>query len=545
MKRWNGWGEESVSQKLAEHVLGFLREEVGSAQSLTDASLESVVASVPASRLKQAHPLISVDAELRVRHARGQSFPDLVATRSGHIDRFPDGVALPENREQVAELIDYCYQHDIEVIPYGGGTSVVGHINPQHSHRPVITIALTRMNRLLDLNPESQIATFGAGTPGPLVESQLRAKGYTLGHFPQSFELSTIGGWIASRSSGQQSLRYGRIEQLFAGGCLETPQGCLDLPTYPATGAGPDIREMILGSEGRIGILSEVKVRVSKLPEREGFYVVFFPSWEQAKHACRELVQSRAPLSMLRLSNVIETESLLKLSEHQGPIVWLERYLKLRGVADGKCMLTFGITGGRQQYRGVKRHAMRVIRRFGGVNMGTSMGSKWAENRFQAPYLRNDAWEQGYAIDTLETATNWDNVDNILDKVETNLRNGLADEGVKVHAYTHLSHCYPQGCSIYCTYVFPFGRDHQHTLSRWAKLKHSTSQIIVDNGGTISHQHGVGKDHAPFVHVEKGELGMQFIESLCHTADHKQLLNPGTLISTQQQGATDDNAMVS
>lgn len=545
MKRWNGWGDETISQALASHVLGFLQAEVGTAKGVPDATLQSVIAKVPASRLSQPHPLISVDAELRVRHARGQSFPDLVATRSGEIEQFPDGVALPESAEQLAELIRYCYKQDIVMIPYGGGTSVVGHINPPASDKPVVTIALTRMTRLRSLNEESQIATFDAGTPGPLVEAQLRAKGYTLGHFPQSFELSTLGGWVASRSSGQQSLRYGRIEQLFAGGRLETAQGSMQIPAFPATGAGPDIRDMLLGSEGRLGIISEVQVRVSKLPEKEAFYVAFFPSWHQAKAACRELVQSRAALSMLRLSNVVETDSLLKLADHPHLVGLLERYLKMRGVAEGKCMLTFGITASKRQFGPIKRNAMQILRQFGGVNMGTFMGSKWAETRFQAPYLRNDAWEQGYAIDTLETATNWENVDNLLNLIEENLRNGLADEGVKVHAYTHLSHCYAQGCSIYCTYIYPFGKNHQHTLERWHKLKHSTSSLIVNNGGTISHQHGVGKDHAPHVHVEKGELGMQLIESLCHSADSKQLFNPGTLIPTQPQGADHDDAMVS
>src|SRR5690554_7737890 len=196
--------------------------------------------------------------------------------------------------------MDFCLEQDIVLIPYGGGTSVAGHINPPEVDKPVLTVDMGRMNRLLELDTESQIATFGAGTPGPLVESQLRAKGYTLGHFPQSFELFTLGGWVASRSSGQQSLRYGRIEQRFAGGRVETPLGRLDIPTFPASSAGPDVREMILGSEGRMGILTEVKVRVSPLAEQESFYVIFFPSWEQARTAARQLVQGRVQLSMLR-----------------------------------------------------------------------------------------------------------------------------------------------------------------------------------------------------------------------------------------------------
>ena len=174
-----------------------------------------------------AHPLISTDPEIRVRHARAQSLPDWLAMHSGDVDSFPDAVALPENSEQVRELLRYARDNNIDVIPYGGGTSVVGHINPEISPRPILTIDMSTMNKLLHFDRESQLATFGAGTPGPEVEAQLQKEGYTLGHFPQSWELSTVGGWVASRSSGQQSLHYGRIENMFAGGSIETLAGCL------------------------------------------------------------------------------------------------------------------------------------------------------------------------------------------------------------------------------------------------------------------------------------------------------------------------------
>lgn len=295
MRRWNGWGDDSIQPKLPGSGLSFLKGRIGSATPLPDASLEDVIAQVPPSRLPD-HPLILTDPEARVRHARGQSLPDWLAMRSGHFQVFPDGVAQPEDASQVRELLRLATDRGFNVIPYGGGTSVAGHINPLAGDTPVLTISLERMNRLLDLDSKSQIATFGAGTPGPLVESQLRAHGFTLGHFPQSFELSTLGGWVASRSSGQQSLRYGRIEQLFAGGSVETLRGTLDIPTLPASSAGPDVREMVLGSEGRIGIITEAKVRVTPLPERESFHVVFFRNWHLAREAARRMVQAKLPL---------------------------------------------------------------------------------------------------------------------------------------------------------------------------------------------------------------------------------------------------------
>ncbi|KMQ74307.1 FAD-binding oxidoreductase [Marinobacter subterrani] len=533
MRRWNGWGDETFNLAMPEQGQAFLADRIGNGSPLADASLESVCARVPETRLSpgpELHDLIDTRPETRVRHARGQSLADWLAMRSGEFGVFPDGVACPASNEEVRQLLAWAAKENINLVPYGGGTSVAGHINPVDNGRPVLTVAMGRMNRLLDLDPDSQIATFGAGTPGPLVESQLRAHGFTLGHFPQSFELSTIGGWVAARSSGQQSLRYGRIEQLFAGGRVETLQGTLTLPTFPASSAGPDIREMVLGSEGRLGLITEVKARLTRLPEHESFHVVFFPDWDSARTASRLLVQNRTQLSMLRLSNAVETETQLALAGHSRLIGMLERLLSLRGAGEAKCMMTFGVTGSRQQCQNALQEARRTCKAHKGVYTGTRLGDKWAAKRFTMPYFREALWQMGYAVDTLETATDWDNVDNLLGLIETNLRDGLADRQEKTHVFTHLSHFYSQGCSIYTTYVFRVGNRYEETLARWQKLKTSTSELIVANRGTISHQHGVGKDHAPFLPVEKGELGMLAIRSLCSTFDPDAILNPETLV---------------
>jgi len=552
MKRWNGWGDENSSMALPISADVFLQQRVGAGNKLTDISLADAVNLVPASKLNtfikgklegrikrslenNSHPLISTDAEQRLRHARGHSLPDYIAMRTGDIKHFPDGVCFPENRLQVKELLQYAKQNNIELIPYGGGTSVAGHINPKaDSSRAIVTVDMTHMNQLLDLDEESHIATFGAGTLGPMVEAQLRAKGYTLGHFPQSFELSSIGGWIASRSSGQQSLRYGRIEQLFAGGNIETFAGSLEMPAFPASSAGPDVREIILGSEGRFGILTEVKVRVTKLSDHEEFSVLFFPSWQQAKSFCRMTVQSHIQLSMLRVSNAVETQTQLKLAGHEKAIYWLEKYLNLRGCSQEKCMLTFGITGSNKQVKQVKSLLKPWIKKYQGISAGTLLGKKWQENRFRSPYLRDALWHKGYVVDTLETATNWDNVDNLVQKIEQTLSSTLASTpsaSEQVHVFTHLSHVYKQGCSLYTTYVYKNGKDHHETLANWQKLKHAASKAIVQHGGTISHQHGVGKDHAHYLAIEKGEQGMQLLHALSAHFDEKKLLNPGTLLN--------------
>lgn len=535
MRRWNGWGDTTTSMDLPEQGLAFLGERIGSGRPLPDATLESVKALVPPSRLQNITEKTDVevmdDADTRVRHARGQSLADWLAMRSGQFGAFPDAVAFPSSSMEVQKLLVHCARHDIVVIPYGGGTSVAGHINPvEDSSRPVLTISLSRMNTLLDLDKESQIATFGAGVAGPYLEAQLRAKGFTLGHFPQSFELSTLGGWVVTRSSGQQSLRYGRIEQLFAGGRVELMRdggATMDIPAFPASAAGPDLREWCLGSEGRMGILTEVKVRVTRLAEKETFLAFFLPNWNSARDAARALVQNRIQLSMLRVSNAVETETQLALAGHPGQIAWLERYLGWRGASEGKCMMTLGVTGSAQQTSAAQRQLKQILKDFGAVSTGEMLGRKWAEKRFMMPYLREALWKQGYVVDTLETATNWSNVDRLLNAMEGSLKT----TGPAAHVFTHLSHVYSQGCSIYTTYVFPCQQSYETTLQTWAKLKHRTSKIIVESGGTISHQHGVGKDHAPYLPVEKGETGIEAITAVMKHFDPAGLLNPGTLLA--------------
>jgi len=538
MRRWNGWGDESTYLELPENGQSFLEERVGGASPLENASYEQVEASVPDSRLPESS-LYSVSKKDRVMHARGQSLPDWLAMKSGNIGVFPDAVSYPESSDDVRKLLDQAKEHNWVVIPYGGGTSVVGHINPLKDDRPVITVDMSRMCRLLDIDEQSRIATFGAGVPGPLLESQLQAKGYTLGHFPQSFELSTLGGWIASRSSGQQSLKYGRIEQMFAGGKIETLDTTFNIPTYPASSAGPDIREWFMGSEGRFGILTEAKVRVTPIADQEKFYVAFLPSWIEALNCVRTMVQAGIPMSMMRLSNAIETETQLALAGHENQIKLLERFLKFRGAGEGKCMFTFGLTHNKAQNNLSLSQVKKIISRFNGVYTGSMLGNRWKEKRFLFPYLRETLWERGYAVDTLETATDWDNVDSLLNAIETNLRSALSDEGEKVHVFTHLSHFYGQGCSIYTTYVFRTADDYEETLSRWKRLKHSTSELIVNSRGTISHQHGVGVDHAPYMAIEKGAVSTGLIKNAAEYFDPKHQLNPGKLLVEESTATTE------
>lgn len=537
MRLWNGWGNENSdhTMELNDGLRMLLQALVGPGTALPQATLDEVIATVPDTRL-ETHPLINTDPEIRVRHARGQSLPDWLDMHSGNVDTFPDGVALPKSSEEVRELLDYASIKNLTVIPYGGGTSVVGHINPEQSKTPVLTIDMGRMNSMLNIDIESQLATFGAGTPGPIVEKELKRHGYTLGHFPQSWELSTLGGWVASRSSGQQSLHYGRIENMFAGGKIETLKGTLDIPTIPASSAGPDVREMILGSEGRMGIITEVTIRITPLPEEEKFQVVFFSSWDVGIGVARELIQQRVALSMVRLSNPLETTSLLYMgagSDSSG-VAALEKSLSEKGIGSGKVMMTIGVTGTARHCKEAYQLAIDHCNANGGIPDESGIGDNWAHGRFRAPYLRDPLGSEGYAADTMETAVDWSKVSKAAENIESAIRTALSDEGEQVHVYTHLSHVYGQGSSIYTTYLFRLGDSYEKGMDRWIKLKQAGAEQIVAIGGTISHQHGVGQDHKRYLKSEKGDLGIAAINNLCELFDPKGQMNPGKLLPSDE-----------
>jgi alkyldihydroxyacetonephosphate synthase len=528
MKRWNGWGNVNTDYPLPPSALDYLTKRLGSLDPGPDAAKETLRAAVGESRLP-AHPQVDVSAETRLTHARGQSLPDWIDMRSGRANTFPDGVAFPGSEEEVHDLLSYARKSGARLIPYGGGTSVVGHINPLRADTPVLTLSLAKMTRLLDLDETSRLATFQAGVTGPVLEAQLKARGYTLGHFPQSFEYSTLGGWIATRSSGQQSYHYGRIESLFAGGSLETPRGRLEIKPVPASAAGPDLREVLLGSEGRLGIITQAKVRVRRLPEAEGFFGVFFPAWEQGCEAVRAIVQNELPVSMLRLSNPLETETTLILSG-KGWVGLADRGLRTIGYGDTRCLLVFGVTGSKSMFGRTRREVAALCRNHGGLFVGTVVGHTWAKSRFLTPYLRNTLWESGIALDTLETALPWAQVREAARAIPEAIVEAISKHNEPVLAFAHLSHVYRDGASIYTTYLFRRTADPDELLRRWQAMKHSASLALQKYGGTISHQHGVGADHMPYLPAEKGALGMDALRAVCQSFDPDGMMNPGKLV---------------
>ena len=530
-KRWNGWGYQNVHNHLGPDALAFLESLLGPGRRWPEVALNDVAKGVKASSLA-AHPLIRTEAVERIQHSTGQSFPDWVTMNSGRYPRVVEGVAYPTTNQEVRDLLRYGRDTGTKIVPYGGGTSVAGHLTPV-SNAPTLSVDLCRLRDLLSFDEKSQLATFQAGIPGPDIEAKLRTRGYTLGHYPQSFEFSTLGGWIATRSSGQQSRHYGRIEQLFAGGTVETPRGPLDMSPVPASAAGPDLREMVLGSEGRLGIITEAAVRVSRLPERDIFEGFVFPHYEAAEQAARAIAQAAIPYSMLRVSNASETRTNLTLSGHWA-VGLLERYLGWRGAADEKCLMIYALTGTKRIVRASKAAIGEIVAHYGGLAVGVMLGKGWQKNRFRSAYLRNTLWDNGYGVDTLETALTWSQVGPYMQAVDGAIHGAAQTANLPIHVFTHLSHVYATGSSVYTTYVFPLMASPDEMLAAWQAMKQAATETMLSHGGTVSHQHGVGKDHAPYLAQEKGQLWIDTLEHIVQHFDPTQMMNPGILLQTKE-----------
>jgi len=529
MKRIQGWGNKETDYPVPEPAKQYLEKVVGKPHGVSKTPIERLLKKVPESKLPR-HPLIKTGSEDRLRHARGQSLNDWVDMFDGLVNTFPDGVAYPASTEDVIDLIHYADQNEVNLIPYGGGSSVVGHLTPPGEGLPTLSIDLQNLSQLKNLNEESLEATFEAGVNGPYLEEQLKKHGFTLGHFPQSWEFSTLGGWIVTRSVGQQSYHYGRIEPLFVTGHMESPSGPLTLPRVPRSAAGPDLRHILLGSEARLGILTSATMRIRRLPEEEHFYSAFFPNFEIGAEAVRKIAQAELQLSMLRLSDSMETETTFQLSGEERLVNLAKTGLNLFGQGEERCMLIYGLTGDPATNRLADRQLAHLVRTHKGMMVKFYLGEAWMEKRFLTPYLRNTLWDLGYALDTLETALPWDRLLETRNDVLTAIENGLEYENEPVLVFSHISHVYTNGGSLYITYLYRRSQDPHQTLERWKRIKDAASKAIVTHDGTITHQHGIGIDHKEYLAAEKGALGMAMIEDMIKNVDPKQIMNRGKLI---------------
>ena len=482
---------------------------------------------------------VFTDRRSRVEHAYGKSYRDLVRVRAGYIPRPPDAVVYPADDGQVAALLAWAADGDVAVVPFGGGSSVLGGIEPQSGDRLCITLDLARMDDVLSVDPVSHTARIQAGATGPEVEAQLNAQGFTLGHFPQSFEFSPLGGWIVTRAAGQNSIGYGKIEDMTQAVRVVTPVGIVETKDAPATAAGPSIRRLMMGSEGTYGVLTEATMRLHPLPEVQDYRGLLFRTLDDGLAAFRDLMQSGLHPAIVRLSDPPETEAYALMShEHHGLRALFDKalagYLEFRGYGfDGSCLMILGFDGRPDEVEYRLNLALEICRDHRGLHLGRSLGRSWKRDRFAQPYLRDDLLDNGVLVDTLETATTWSNLMPVYEAMTAAMKNAIAATGGGPGAVlTHVSHAYAHGASLYSTFLGrQASRDPLENQEQWRTIKRETTEAILAAGGTLTHHHGVGRDHAPWLEEEIGSVAMQALRALKQTFDPGNIMNPDVLLA--------------
>ncbi|MFG1932155.1 FAD-binding oxidoreductase [Mycobacterium sp. NPDC048908] len=524
--KWNAWGDPAGAKPLSEGIRSLLKQALGVEESsaaeldaeqvrlrpsaLLPADLDRLAAVVGADYCK-------VDDNARLLRAGGKSTLDLLRRKDFGVQDAPDAVLLPGSEDEVAGILRFCADRSIAIVPFGGGTSVVGGLDPiRGDFKAVISLDLRRLNQLHSLDEVSGEAELGAGVTGPDAERLLGERGYSLGHFPQSFQFATIGGFAATRSSGQDSAGYGRFNDMVRGLRTVTPAGVLDLGRAPESAAGPDLRQLMIGSEGVFGIITRVRVRVHPVPETKRYEAWSFPDFTTGADALRAVVQTGAGPTVIRLSDEAETGVNLATTESIGE----------DSITGGCLAITvFEGSAAHTESRHVETRALLEAK--GGTSLGKAPARAWEHGRFNAPYLRDSLLSAGALCETLETATNWSNVPALKAAVTEALTASLAESGTPALVLCHISHVYPTGASLYFTVV---AGQRGNPIEQWRKAKAAASDAMMRTGGTITHHHAVGADHRPWMRDEIGDLGVAVLRAVKATLDPTGILNPGKLI---------------
>lgn len=546
--RWNGWGTAGHSDQFVNSapLWAFLEEELKSgplphtpARTLAESTLaSSSLAFGDLSPFQEAGCDIGLTPEDRAFHARGDSYRDLLDLRAGHLDPAPDAIVYPKSAEACQRAIELADKAGLAVVPFGGGTSVVGGVTPlKGAHRGVIMIDTARLDALVSVDRASLRATAQAGIYGPVLEQKLAAEGVTLGHYPQSFEFSTLGGWIAARGAGQQSNRYGKAEDWLVSATLATPKGPWRTEDFPASSAGPRLTDLVAGSEGTLGLITEATFAIHERATARDYRAYLFRSFEAGREAIREIVQAEIPAASLRLSDEDETHFFGALSRLTSPPKAMHKvqdaYLKLRGFGGAKCALIAGAEGDAALVAYARARIAEIARKHGGMGVGTSPADRWFKGRFHGPYLRDPLLDRGVGVDTLETAASWSDIPKLYAAVRGALQDAMkrgSVNGGQGICLAHISHSYHDGASLYFTYVWPRATGGlEAEIAQWQAIKGAASDAIAANGGTISHHHGAGTDHARWMAAEKGARSMSVLRALKTELDPNGIMNPGKL----------------
>ncbi|WP_197415595.1 FAD-binding oxidoreductase [Mycobacterium sp. IS-1590] len=524
--KWNAWGDPAEAKPLSDGIRTLLEQALGVAASSSE-ELESQQVRLRPSALTDddraaligivGRDFCRVDDQGRLLRAGGKSTLDLLRRRDPDEQDAPDAVVLPGTEEEITAIMQLCGERRIAVVPFGGGTSVVGGLDPiRGDFRAVISLDLRRFDQLHFLDEVSGEAELGAGVTGPDAERLLGERGFSLGHFPQSFQFATIGGFAATRSSGQGSAGYGRFNDMVRGLRAVTPVGVLDLGRAPESAAGPDLRQLLIGSEGVLGVITRVRVRVHPVPTATRYEAWSFPDFAAGADALRAVVQTGTGPTVIRLSDEAETGVNLATTESIG-----EKQIT------GGCLAITVFEGTEAHVASRHSETRAVLEAAGGTSLGEEPARAWEHGRFGAPYLRDSLLSAGALCETLETATNWSNVPALKAAVTEALTNALTETGTPSLVLCHISHVYPTGASLYFTVV---AGQRGNPIEQWRKAKAAASEAMMRTGATITHHHAVGADHRPWMRDEIGDLGVAILRAVKDTLDPAGILNPGKLI---------------
>jgi alkyldihydroxyacetonephosphate synthase len=551
--KWWGWGEESVSfthegkPELAPFIERHLRLDVRrpGKSPIAFEALEIAEPDLPASlrtKLEDAvgSGQVSTDGHDRVIHGRGKSLTDLVRQRRGDLGRLPDVVVRPATEEQVVAVVEAALADDAVVIPFGGGTSISGSLEPEPEEaRPVISIDMGRMNRVLSVDATSQLARVQTGVFGPDLERQLNGQGWTCGHFPDSFTHSTLGGWIATRSSGMQSDRYGDVAELTRGLRVVTPTGVLVVRPVPSTSTGPSVREMVLGSEGRLGVITEATIHVRRIPQERKILGYLFPSWAAGLAAMRDIAASEASPSVTRVSDSYETAFSFATRTDPTPLdrvksKALQAFLRRKGWdLEAMCLSFIGYEGSTADVAAQRKQTERIVKRHGGLGIGSSPGTLYDQKKFDTPYIRDFLLDRGAPADVSETSAPWGQLRTVYDNVMAAGHGAFHQLGVPGYLMCHLSHSYHAGACLYFTFAInpPPAAD---ALEMYGVVKRAIQQAFVDSGATLSHHHAVGTEHAQWLEEDISSPGVAMLRALFEGFDPGGNLNPGKIVAERR-----------
>jgi alkyldihydroxyacetonephosphate synthase len=546
MMKWWGWGDPNFTFPMADKpaLWPWIAKKLGVVStSPTAAPVDLASIQIPPTRasqelLAELHQVlrpeqVTLDPLERLLHTYGKSFPDLFRVRNAVVTRAPDVVVYPDSHEQVEALVQLAQRRDFCLIPCGGGTNIVGGINPSVDEaRLLLTLSLRNMNRLISLDTESRTATIQAGALGPKLEADLAERGHSLGHYPDSFEYSTLGGWLATRSAGMQSDAYGRIEDMVVSIKMATPSGTIVTKAVPASSVGPDLNRLMIGSEGVLGVITEATMRVHKTPAAKDYRGFLFRSFADGVRAIQECLDRGFAPSMIRLQDSGESELAFNMkSPSHGLGGWIQNrvkgWLKSRGYVE-PCILIIGFEGEAKPVAATRRCALQIVKRHGGFPLGKSVGQTWSKDKFNIPYLRDYIMDYGCMADVAETATLWSNVLPLYAGTVAAIKARFGQEDGTGYIGCHISHTYETGACLYFTFAArqPKGKELEH----YYEYKRLITDTIIGLGGTLSHHHAVGIEHRPWVAQELSPAGLVALRALKTALDPQHVLNPGKLL---------------